>query len=98
MSGSEDAKATLLRALEQIERAEADLGEGGEVRYLCVVYSATKRLDDDATHEVGGWVNTSDPLWLHAAMLRRAADALDKDARTDDDEPDDPFPTFGDSA
>ena len=86
MSGSADARATLLRALEQIEEAERDLGDGGEVRYLCVVYSATKDLGDDGTHEVGGWVNTSEPLWLHAAMLRRCADSLDVSARDEDDD------------
>lgn len=81
MSTTADAKATLLRALEQIEKATSDLGEGAEVRHLCVVYSAGRDLGDGGWHELGGWVKTTDPLWVHAAMLRRAADALDDDNR-----------------
>jgi len=78
----ENAKATLLRALEQLDDAETDLGAECDSIHVCVVYSAGRQQDGDGSwHEVGGWVNTSGPLWLHAAMLRRTADALDADAR-----------------
>jgi hypothetical protein len=82
----EDARTTLLRALEQLDDAESDLGANSEVVHLCVVYSAGRAMDDGGFHEVGGWVNTTGPLWLHAAMLRRAADALDVGARDDDED------------
>lgn len=88
----EKAKDTLLRALEQLERAEADLdGEPDRVD-LVVVYSIGRDSEDGAYHEVGGWSATSGPKWLHAAMLRRAADANDDAARAVDDEPEDEPP------
>jgi hypothetical protein len=33
--------------------------------------------DAGAWHEVRGWSSTAGPKWLHAALLQRAADALD---------------------
>lgn len=82
----DDAKATLLRALDEIEGAEGDLQADCDVIHLCVVYSAGRTEDGGAFHEVGGWVNTTGPTWLHAAMLRRAAESLDVSARDDDDD------------
>ena len=72
----DDARATLLRALEQLEEAESDLSEADQVN-LCVVYSAGSTDDEGCWNEIGGWVNTSGPLWVHAAMLRRTATRLD---------------------
>jgi hypothetical protein len=82
----EKAKDTLLRALEQLELAEHDLDGDPERVDLCVVYSIGADLGDGAWHEVGGWSSTAGPKWLHAAMLRRAADAQDAGARAVDDE------------
>lgn len=84
----DDAKATLLRALEQLDDAESDLGANSDQVHLCVVYSACRTLEGNETHEVGGWVNTTGPLWLHAAMLRRAADRLDYSAQAPDGDDD----------
>lgn len=75
--GLSDAKQTLLRALESIEEVEEDLG--GRVWALCVVYSVTKVDDEGRTHENGGWNATSEPAWATAAMLRRAADYIERD-------------------
>lgn len=87
MSTLADAKATLLRALEQIEQAEGDLENPPTAAFLNVTYSIGVSTEDNgAWHEVGGWVNTGDPLWLHAAMLRRCADALDDQAREPDED------------
>lgn len=85
------AKDTLLRALEQLERAEEDLGGEPERVDLVVVYSiGLDHEGDGAWHEVGGWASTAGPKWLHAAMLRRAADAQDDQARAVDDGGDEP--------
>lgn len=84
------AKDTLLRALDQLEQAEQDLeGEPDRVD-LVVVYSIGRdHQGDGAWHEVGGWASTSGPQWLHAAMLRRAADAFDEEAYAQDNEAED---------
>lgn len=86
MSAVSAAKDTLLRALDQLERAEQDLDAEPTRVDLVVVYSIGCELDGDgAWHEVGGWSSTAGPKWLHAAMLRRAADAQDVAARAVDD-------------
>lgn len=88
MSAVAKAKDTLLRALDQLERAEQDLEAEPTRVDLCVVYSIGCEPEDDqgAWHEVGGWASTAGPKWLHAAMLRRAADAQDVAARAVDDD------------
>lgn len=86
MSVLTEAKETLLRALEQIEEAEADLDAEPTRADLCVVYSIGCKLEEGGFHEIGGWSSTSGPEWLHAAMLRRAADARDASARTSGDD------------
>jgi hypothetical protein len=84
------ARATLLRALESIDAAEGDLGGKAERCDLVVVYSVGRREDGDgAWHDVGGWASTPGPKWVHAALLRRAADANDDASYAVDDEPDD---------
>ncbi len=89
MSAISAAKDTLLRALDQLEGAEGDLGAEPTRVDLVVVYSIGRETDDDgAWHQVGGWSSTAGPKWLHAAMLRRAADAQDYEARAVDDESD----------
>lgn len=86
MSDRDDARATLLRALEQLDAAEGDLAGDYDDLHLCVVYSGGRVPEDDegSWHEVGGWVKTKGPLWLHAAMCRRAAEALEETERGPD--------------
>lgn len=82
------AKDALLRALEQLELAEADLEGEADRCDLVVVYSVGRDEGDGGWHEVGGWASTGGPKWLHAAMLRRAADANDGAYIAVDDEAD----------
>lgn len=88
MTAIQEARDALVRALEQLDLAEEDLAAEPDRVDLVVVYSMGRDRDDGAWHEVGGWSSTAGPKWLHAAMLRRAADAQDDAARTVDDEPD----------
>jgi hypothetical protein len=91
MDPVDDARATLLRALDELGKATEDLGGPAERADVVVIYSVGRSAPDDAGawHEVGGWACTGGPKWLHAAMLRRAADANDDAARAVDDEGDD---------
>lgn len=82
----EEARATLLRALEELDDAEGDLSAEFDALHLCVIYSGGRDLTDGGWHEIGGWVKSPGPLWLHSAMLRRAADALDAENTTPDEE------------
>ena len=81
----DDARATLLRGLEQLDGAASDLGGTPERADVVVIYSLG-RCEDGGWHEVGGWSASNGPKWMHAAMLRRAADAQDDAARAVDDE------------
>lgn len=81
------AKDTLLRALDQLEQAESDLDGAVDRVDLVVVYSIGTDLGDGGWHEVGGWSTTAGPKWLHAALMRRAAESFDDAAMTLDDEP-----------
>jgi hypothetical protein len=88
------AKATLLRALDQLERAEQDLAAEPERVDLIVVYSIGFDDEGDGVwHEVGGWAATAGPKWLHAALLDRCSvsfrEASEVAARDDDPDPDD---------
>lgn len=83
------AKDTLLRALEELEDAESALTVEPDRVDLVVVYSIGKAMGDGAWHEVGGWASTPGPKWMHAAMLRRGAEAFDESAVAIDDEPED---------
>ena len=87
----QQAKDTLLRALDQLEAAEADLEAAPDRVDLCVVYSIGRDDPESAGawHEVGGWASTGGPTWLHAAMLHRAADAFDEAAVAEPGEEDD---------
>lgn len=86
-SCTEDAKATLLRALEQLERAEHDLEGAPERVDLVVIYSMGRPDGEDGWTEVSGWASTTGPKWIHAALLTRAADAVaDAAQAVDDDE------------
>jgi hypothetical protein len=86
------AKDTLLRALDQLDEAETDLGGLPEYVELVVVYSiGLVQGEDGAFHEVGGWSATPGPHWSQAAMLRRAATAFEADnpvIATDDEDED----------
>ncbi|HWT24541.1 MAG TPA: hypothetical protein VN213_13630 [Solirubrobacteraceae bacterium] len=91
MSAVQKAKDTLLRALDQLGAAERDLDAPPDRVDLIVVYSIGREDPDDAGayHEVGGWSSTAGPKWMHAAMLRRAAQSFDDAAVAYDDPPDD---------
>jgi len=85
MSAPHDrARATLLRALEEFDAALGELDILPDRIDLCVVYSIGAEQEDGSFHEIGGWASTSAPQWAHAALLRRAADGLDEDARDTD--------------
>lgn len=88
MSAVAKTKDTLLRALDQLEQAERDLETEPDRVDLVVVYSIGSEGDDGAWHEIGGWSSTAGPKLLHAALLRRAADANDDSARAVDDDED----------
>jgi hypothetical protein len=82
----DSAKATLLRALDELEAAEGELDGTPDRVDLVVVYSIGSEQEGAGWHEIGGWASTAGPKWMHAAMLRRAADAQDDAARAVDDE------------
>lgn len=82
------ARATLLRVLDQLEKAEEDLGGPVERADLVIVY-AIGRNQPDGWHDVGGWVSTPGPKWAQAALLRMAADAQDEAVYGKDDPPED---------
>jgi hypothetical protein len=84
----DEARAALMRALEQLEDAEGSLDGEAERCDLVVVYSIGREAGDSAWDEVGGWSSTAGPKWIHAALLRRAADAHDDAARAVDDDDD----------
>jgi hypothetical protein len=87
----DDARATLLRALDELGKATDELDGPAERADVVVIYSVGRSAPDDgrAWHEVGGWACPSGPKWVHAALLRRAADAQDDAARAVDDEGED---------
>jgi len=89
-AATDDARATLLRVVDELDQSEQTLGQPPERVDLVVVYSVGRRAPEDAEawHEVGGWACTSGPKWLHAALIRRAADAFDEAARAVDDDDD----------
>ena len=82
------AKDTLLRTLDELEEAEATLDAPPDRVDLVVVYSIGREAED-GWHEVGGWASTAGPKWLHAAMMRRAAESFDAGALAQDHEEDD---------
>jgi hypothetical protein len=94
-SAIDQARATLLRALDELEQAEQTLDGAPDRVDLVVTYSIGRDEGDGGWHEVGGWASTAGPKWLHAAMLRRAADAQDAAARAVDDEPGEDEPHDG---
>jgi hypothetical protein len=87
-AATQRAKDTLLRALDQLEKAEAALDAEPDRVDLIVVYSIG-REDGDAWDEYGGWAGTAGPKWMHAAMMRRAADSFDDAAVAEDAEDED---------
>ena len=89
MSAVSKAKDTLLRALDQLEEAEQTLEADPDQVDLIVVYSIGREDGENgAWHEVGGWASTAGPKWLHAAMMRRAAQSFDDAALAQDNEED----------
>lgn len=79
------ARATLLRALEQLDKAEIDLGDEPDRVDLVVAYDMGFN-DEDGWHHVGGWAASPGPKWAHSALLDYAAEAH---YLAIDDEPDD---------
>jgi hypothetical protein len=75
VSAIHKAKDTLLRALDQLERAERDLEGEAEQVHLIVTYELGREASDGAWHSIGGWAATSGPKWLHVALLERSAAA-----------------------
>lgn len=83
----EEARAALLRALEELDKAEAELDGPADRVDLVVVYAVGRRHEDGEWHDVGGWSSTPGPKWAHAALLQRAADAnLDAVSAVDDED------------
>lgn len=92
------AKDTLLRALDELEGAETTLEATPDRVDLIVVYSIGSDLGEGGWDEVGGWASTAGPKWLFAALLERAMTAFKADSEPyaqDDEDEDDPHPTFG---
>lgn len=79
-----DARATLLEALDQIDRVSAE-HEGEVVRvFVAVTYSVETK-----TASVDGLVKTEDPVWITLALLARGYEALEaaiEVAQADDDD------------
>lgn len=86
------AKDALLNALDQLERAEQDLGVEPERVHLVVTYEVAALEDSGSWHSIGGWASTPGSKWEHAALLRRAADAQSESERpyAQDDDYDEP--------
>jgi hypothetical protein len=87
-----EAKEALLRALDQLDKAEQDLDGPVQRVDLIVTYSIGADLGEGGWHEISGWSSTPGPKWLYAALLRRAAEAQeatyiarDIEAELDDD-------------
>jgi hypothetical protein len=72
-----EAKEALLRALDQLDKAEQDLDGPVKRVDLIVTYCIGADLGDGGWHEIAGWASTGGPKWVHAALLRRAANAQD---------------------
>lgn len=86
MTPVDTARAALLRALDALDTAAAELDSGPPTRVdLVVIYSVGREVED-AWEEVRGWASTPGPKWVHSAMLRRAADANDVSDIAVDDE------------
>jgi hypothetical protein len=80
------ARATLLRALEQLDAAQGELGAKPDRVDLVVVYS----LGFDGPggwHHISGWVASPGPKWSHLSLLEHAADAHESAMGTIDDDP-----------
>ena len=87
VAATADARATLLRVIDELDVSVRALGAPPERVDLIVVYSIGRSAPEDAEawYEAGGWACTSGPKWAHAALLRRAADAFDAGALAVDD-------------
>jgi hypothetical protein len=75
VSTMDDARATLLRALEQLDLAAGELGGIPERVDLVVIYAMGRHEGEGGWGEVSGWAVTAGPDWVTAALLQRAADA-----------------------
>jgi hypothetical protein len=82
------ARSALLGALDELDQAQQELSGSVERVELVCIYSIGRNVAE-GWEEIGGWASTPGPKWLHAAMLRRAADAVDAAIVAVDDEDDD---------
>jgi hypothetical protein len=78
MSALDEARAALMRALEQIDGAKERLGEEPDDVILVIAYTVVKHEGDGRSREIGGWAATPAPAWVHAALLRYAADFVEE--------------------
>lgn len=78
-----EAKQTLLRALDSIEKVEEETGS--IVQHIAVVW-AVWRDEDGVIHDNSGWNHSTAPAWLIASMLRNGADALEASVMAEDEE------------
>lgn len=80
----DEARSTLLRALEELDRAREEL-DGPPARVdLMVIYSLGRR-EEGGWREIEGYSTTGGPMWVHATMLRRAAEAHEESVRIVDE-------------
>jgi hypothetical protein len=79
-----DARATLLEALDQIDRVSAEHEDDVVRVFVAVTYSV-----ETTTASVDGLVKTDDPVWITLALLSRGYEALEaaiEAAQADDDD------------
>lgn len=89
MAGIDKARGILLRALDQLEKAEQDLGGEVERVDLVVIYSLGREVDGEPPvwEEIRGYTQTPGPKWVHAKLMERAAEAYDtSDVAVDDED------------
>jgi len=78
---AQDARSTLLQALEQLDAIQSENGEPRRV-YLTVAYSAEY---ENTTYD--GLVATSDPSWVTLALLGRAYEQCEAACNPPEDSP-----------
>ena len=80
---TDDARETLVRALDQLDELR---DEHGEAVRVYVVVSYAHQIEGE-THL--GWTSTDDPRFVSAGLLREVADAIDScrcDRNDDEDD------------
>lgn len=77
--GSDDARETLLRALDHLDQARDQTGDGRT--YLVVSWAHTVQGKTTC-----GWASTDDPPFMLAALMFRVAEQMDAPEESDGDE------------